>query len=325
MTADLTFDKSPNWINVVNLSCPRQSLDKIRQERHQNAVSKLEEDQKAAFEQLKHLVPSVKTFSNAVVQIGCKEDINADEALRLDQGLKAFIPWKKGPFNFFGTTIDAEWRSDLKWDRFSSCLSSMKDHVVADIGCNNGYFMFRMLEHDPLQVIGFEPVAKHWLSFHLFNAWAKESRLAFETLGIEHMGLFPDSFDSIFCLGILYHHTDPIGLLRSMKKALKKGGQLLIDCQGIPGDEDIALMPKNRYTGARGFWLLPTLNCLKNMISRAGFSQTELIFAEKLSPDEQRSTDWAPIKSLCDFLDPENPEKTIEGYPAPYRFYLKVR
>jgi tRNA (mo5U34)-methyltransferase len=37
------------------------------------------------------------------------------------------------------------------------------------------------------------------------------------------------------------------------------------------------------------------------------------------STDEQRSTDWMRFNSLKDFLDPDNPEKTIEGYPGPKR------
>jgi len=35
--------------------------------------------------------------------------------------------------------------------------------------------------------------------------------------------------------------------------------------------------------------------------------------------DEQRKTQWIDTESLQDFLDPEDPGKTIEGYPAPKR------
>ena len=37
------------------------------------------------------------------------------------------------------------------------------------------------------------------------------------------------------------------------------------------------------------------------------------------SIEEQRSTDWMRFHSLPEFLDPEDPTKTIEGYPAPKR------
>jgi tRNA (mo5U34)-methyltransferase len=37
------------------------------------------------------------------------------------------------------------------------------------------------------------------------------------------------------------------------------------------------------------------------------------------TPTEQRRTDWIDGQSLSDFLDPHNPCKTVEGYPAPVR------
>jgi len=35
--------------------------------------------------------------------------------------------------------------------------------------------------------------------------------------------------------------------------------------------------------------------------------------------EEQRSTEWMSYQSLKDFLDPNDPTKTAEGYPAPKR------
>jgi len=40
------------------------------------------------------------------------------------------------------------------------------------------------------------------------------------------------------------------------------------------------------------------------------------------STEEQRSTDWMRFNSLQDFLDPDDPKRTIEGYPGPLRATL---
>jgi tRNA (mo5U34)-methyltransferase len=45
----------------------------------------------------------------------------------------------------------------------------------------------------------------------------------------------------------------------------------------------------------------------------------------KTSLDEQRTTDWILGESLENFLDSDNPNLTIEGYPAPKRVYIKAR
>ncbi|SMG65669.1 tRNA (mo5U34)-methyltransferase, partial [methanotrophic bacterial endosymbiont of Bathymodiolus sp.] len=37
------------------------------------------------------------------------------------------------------------------------------------------------------------------------------------------------------------------------------------------------------------------------------------------SMQEQRATPWMTFNSLEDFLDPDNPDLTIEGHPAPRR------
>jgi len=74
-----------------------------------------------------------------------------------------------------------------------------------------------------------------------------------------------------------------------------------------------------------GVYFLPTLNTLKNWLQRANFKTFEVIFSEELSTDEQRTTEWAPVRSLKESLDPNDDSKTIEGYPRAHRFYIKCR
>ena len=260
-------------------------------------------------------------YRDGKVVIGSEEDIDlTSEEIKLL--LKHFIPWKKGPFEILGQPIDAEWRSDWKWNRLLPHIPELSGAKIADIGCNNGYYMYRMLEHNPELVVGFDPFPKLWFTYQLLQRLSPDIRIQYELLGVEHIDLYPRFFDVIFCLGILYHHTDPVGLLRKIRSSLKSRGHLVIDCQGIPGEDSIALTPSLRYAGARGVWFLPTLSCLQNWLIRAGFKQTKVIFNEPLSVDEQRSTEWAPIESLNEALDPADSPKTVEGYPAPYRFYL---
>ena len=90
----------------------------------------------------------------------------------------------------------------------------------------------------------------------------------------------------------------------------------------MEGDQPIALMPQNRYASAKGIWWLPTKTCLIHWLRSAKFRDINLFYAEKLDPNEQRSTHWAPVASLSSFLDPSDPNLTVEGYPATWRFYV---
>ena len=263
--------------------------------------------------------------NSPVIKIGDASDLREEQRGPFLELLRAFVPWKKGPFSLFGVDIDAEWRSDLKWQRLEPFVGPLAGKRVADIGCNNGYYMLRMAPYQPEVVVGFEPYGKYWYNFALLQSLAQAERLAFELLGVEHIHLFERFFDVVFCLGILYHHTDPVGILTKIRRSLRHGGKVIIDCQGIAGESSCALVPRGRYAGARGVWFLPTLACLENWLLRADFKVITPIWAGALTPEEQRATPWAPIASLADFMDPCDPTRTIEGYPAPQRFYLMAR
>jgi len=87
-------------------------------------------------------------------------------------------------------------------------------------------------------------------------------------------------------------------------------------------EDDICLTPKDRYSKIPNIYFIPTVNALKNWCHRAGFKKVEILEIKKTKLDEQRKTEWINSQSLNDFLDPENPDLTVEGYPAPKRVYI---
>ena len=117
------------------------------------------------YESVKHIRAQHCDFAGDVVTIGGAEELSQPDASKVYQTMRDFMPWRKGPFEVFGTSIDAEWRSERKWNRVLPELPDLQDKVVADIGCNNGYYMFRMAQHNPKLVIGFEPYLHHYFTF----------------------------------------------------------------------------------------------------------------------------------------------------------------
>ena len=275
------------------------------------------------FESVRHLRASRLNFANDVVTIGRREDLSPDEFDLVKKVMRGFIPWRKGPYNIFGINIDAEWRSCRKWDRVLPFLPDLKDKIVADIGASNGYYMFRMIPQRPKAVIGFEPYLQHYFTFQTLNSFADQKNLHMELLGVEHLGHFANSFDVVFLMGILYHRISPLESLKEVKKSLKKGGTLIVESQAIPGEEAVALFPERRYAKAPGTYFVPTATCLKNWMLRAGFIDVEIFCSHPMSSREQRRTEWMQFESYADFIDPDNPALTVEGYPAPIRVFLK--
>lgn len=258
------------------------------------------------------------------VKIGDKDEVSCQQRQEIRELLRAFMPWRKGPFQVFGIDIDAEWRSELKWNRIAGAMPDLQGKIVADIGCNNGYYMFRMAHLRPRLVLGFEPGVQHYYCFKALNAMAGCSNLEIDLLGVEHIDLFAKCFDVIFLMGIIYHRPSPIDTLRSIASALAPGGVLILETQAIPGSDEMALFPESTYAKAPGIYFVPTASCLQNWLSKAGFTKIEILASTPMTCQEQRPTEWMVFESYQDFIDPQQPEKTVEGYPAPLRLAVKA-
>mgnify|MGYP005673907209 CR=1 FL=1 len=64
---------------------------------------------------------------------------------------------------------------------------------------------------------------------------------------------------------------------------------------------------------------IPTLT---QQLKQTGFKDITVIDITKTTSTEQKTTEWSLPQSLSDFLDPQNPSQTVEGYPAPVRAIL---
>lgn len=255
--------------------------------------------------------------------VGEKEDLTNDEYEVILKTAKKLIPWRKGPFKIFGLEIDSEWQSNIKYNLIRPYFD-LKDKVVADIGCNNGYYMFRMLEDKPKRLIGFDPSPLTLHQFEFINHFVK-SDIVYEMLGVEHLEFYNHKFDFIFMLGVLYHRPDPVGTLKSLARGLNSKGEILIDTFMIDGEDEICLTPNKRYSKIPNIYFIPTIPALKNWLERAGFENIEVIATTVTTSEEQRKTEWSFDQSLEDFLDENDKTKTVEGYPAPKRVYVKAR
>ncbi|CBW27222.1 conserved hypothetical protein [Halobacteriovorax marinus SJ] len=290
-------------------------------------------DRKSNLE-LKNILESLPSLEKSSVDLACdavkigdRSDLDPETASKVIELAKGLKPWRKGPFNFYGELIDAEWRSDFKWNRLKDHVDNLEGKTVLDIGCNNGYFLFRMAAQNPELLLGIDPVVPCETQFKFLQHFAKVPNLHFEMFGVEHLNHFKEVFDVIFSMGIIYHHRHPLEQLIHIREALKPGGQAIIETIGIPGEESYALFPEDRYAKMRNVFFVPTLSCFINWCKKAKLIDVEVVAATPLTFEEQRLTDWCPppSQSLEDFLDPNDTSKTIEGHPAPMRFCLKAR
>ena len=319
-------------ILVINYESLFQAL---RETKADLWVSRLPQQINAAFDPAKHgnlaewqqlidnlpdFLASARILDADTVTIGSSNNLTEQQQIILESALKSLHPWRKGPFELFGIQIDAEWRSDWKWQRIEKHISPLKNRMVLDVGCGNGYYCWRMLGAGAKMVVGIDPMLLNVMQFQFIRKLYGGNPSVFVLpLGIEDLPYGLKAFDTVFSMGVLYHRRSPIDHLLELRDCLVPGGELILETLVIEGGLGATLLPEDRYAQMRNVWFLPSTATLMSWLTRCGFKNVCLVDITTTSTEEQRSTEWMSFHSLKDHLDSTNPDLTCEGLPAPKR------
>ena len=272
-----------------------------------------------ALDHLPMVEPSSIDVDDDRIRIGDADDLESRQHQALLTGLKALKPWRKGPFEIFGINLDTEWNSAIKWNRLAGHLGPQMGKRVLDIGSSCGYYMFRLAARKPAVVIGIEPYLTFYFQYLALSRYLALPDLYCLPLRLEALPSLRRCFDTVLCMGILYHRRSPLDTLLSIHETMAPGGLLVLETLIIEGDTETALFPEKRYAQMNNIFFIPTVTCLRHWLRRCGFDHIRCVDVSKTTPVEQRRTDWIDTQSLSDFLAPDDPDKTVEGYPAPVR------
>jgi tRNA (mo5U34)-methyltransferase len=259
------------------------------------------------------------------VRIGRAGELDADEQARLREALAELRPWRKGPFSLFGLEVDAEWRSDLKWDRLAKAGLPWSGARVLDVGCGNGYYAWRALGAGARRVIGVDPTLVHMMQFAACRQLVPETAIDLLPIPAEALPEGRGEFDLVLSMGVLYHRRSPIDHLAELIRRIAPGGSLVIETLVVPGDAGTLLCPPGRYARMRNVWFLPSTALLIRWLERLGLDDIRCVDETPTTIAEQRPTEWMPFESLASALDPEQPARTVEGHPGPVRALVTAR
>ena len=245
------------------------------------------------------------------------------ERRQLESALHGLEPWRKGPFNLFGVAIDAEWRSDMKWARIAPHID-LSGCRVLDAGCGNGYYGWRMLAAGAKSVTGVDPsplfalqhAAVAYYLDHCGHARNLVLPLRLEDLEVAR------PFDAIFSMGVIYHRRDPEAHLRDLLRHAGANTLLVLESLIVEG---ATLRPEHRYAGMRNVHVVPNIATLLGWLEEARLSNATVLDIAATTTCEQRATAWMPFQSLAHALQQTNPNRTVEGHPAPKRAVILAR
>ena len=277
-----------------------------------------------AVERLPVLTPARLDLLHGVSAQG-ETPLSAGQQEGIEALLRQLMPWRKGPFSLYYIDIDTEWRSDWKWERVAPHIQPLAGRLILDVGCGSGYHLWRMVGAGAQLAVGIDPMQLFLCQFEAVRKLlGNDQRAHLLPLGIEQLPELA-AFDTVFSMGVLYHRRSPLDHLLQLKAQLAPQGELVLETLVVEGDERQALMPGERYARMRNVYFIPSAAALMAWLEKCGFEQIRLVDMTVTSTEEQRRTSWMTSESLADFLDPDDPRKTVEGYPAPLRAVVVAR
>jgi len=274
---------------------------------------------KGILESIPDFIPSFINLESSTITIGDKSDLTPEEYVLLEDKLGQLCPWRKGPFNLFGIQIDSEWQSWMKWERLKQHIRTLTGRRILDIGSSNGYYMFKMAADNPVMVLGVEPQSSFYFQYLILQKFLNQDNVFCLPVPHDQLPKMNKYFDTVFCMGVLYHRKSPVQMLKDICDSMRSGGELILENLIIDSKQNICLFPRDRYAKMRNVFFIPDLLAMESWLLRAGFTNIRCVDVTKTSVEEQRKTQWIHTESLKDFLDPTDLDKTVEGYPAPVR------
>lgn len=274
----------------------------------------------AALAALPPVTPEQISFGERVSATG---PITNLASTQLQQSLREFMPWRKGPFQLFDQRINTEWRSDWKWQRLAPHLPELAGQRILDVGSGNGYFGWRLLAAGAKAVLGVDPTLLFCMQHLAINRYLASD--ANWVLPLRFEELPPMQFDGVMSMGVVYHRRDPQAHINELVQQLKPGGWLALESLVMPSGESIypATQPKDapghRYAKMRNVWCVPDTDQMQSWMKQAGCAQVQLVDECITTIAEQQPTAWMEFESLVHTLNPQDPTQTVEGYPAPRR------
>ena len=303
---------SENWVELLNSY--NENPYGIKKDRRIDNWSKI-------ITSLPKLQDSKVDFNKEVLISGNWKEQKRKKAKEL---LLELIPWRKGPFEIGDISIDAEWRSNLKWERFLELNIELSGKTILDVGSGNGYYGFRMLGQGADSVVWLEPNLSHLTQFIAINNFVQSEQIRMVPERIEELTFTEECFDLIFSMGVLYHQRKPEEHLKLLCSHLKEEGTIILETLIVDEEYGEVLIPEGNYANMPNVRFLHTKTGLEKLAKLANLNVASISSSCKTTIEEQRTTSWMPFKSLSDGLNVEK-DLTIEGLPRPERVFFTLK
>lgn len=163
------------------------------------------------------------------------------------------------------------------FDQFRWWPARLDGLAVADVGCFTGGIALLAAQRGAHLVYAVDEVPEHLEQCRiLIEAFdAPRIRPILRSVYELSRDIPPRSLDIVVLSGVLYHLSDMLVGLYTLRELLKPGGTLLIESNGVD-DSTHSYANFGRFYG--GMWWQPTGLCIADMCAHMGFDDTRVVF-----------------------------------------------
>jgi len=228
-------------------------------------------------------IPAVE-FESHILEVISKEPYTDQKQQEIENQSPHILRFRWGHDHDFGSFKVAGlmgtrhiWMLSRILDHFGLQQTDLKGKRVLDIGCWTGGLSMILAKMGAnvvaIDEVGAysEIVAFQAKAFGLNNLEARQMNL----FNLESSRI-AGSFDIVFCMGFIYHISDPIIGLRNAWHCLKAGGSLYLDSKSLDTDQNIC-----EYEGPKRWkgkfratnWFVPSPKVIKQLLIDTGFEE----------------------------------------------------
>ncbi len=182
------------------------------------------------------------------------------------------------------------------WRIIKDCLpGDLSGRSVVDVGCNAGFYSVQAKYRNAARVLGID-AQRHEIRQAQFVARALDLQIEFKRMSVYDLSASRDGrFDIVLALGLIYHCKHPLlalerlfqvtgdmMVLESAVAAPKRLFQSFADSSGIGRRFHALAYIENDPAAWEAVynWFIPTVDCLKAMLSDTGFIDIKVIYED---------------------------------------------
>ena len=159
---------------------------------------------------------------------------------------------------------------DVLLDRYA-LPESLAGLSVLDIGTSNGGAAFLAEAMGADRVVAVDIYEPGWFGFDRIHT-ALGSRVEFVRASLYELpDVLKESFDLVFCMGVLYHLRHPLLAIDALRTLTR--GRVYVETAVNPEHSDTVRTEfyAGEYSGDASNWFIPSVRCLRDWFASSGF------------------------------------------------------